>query len=48
MGILNSVGHFAAPAGAPILLNIFMIGIPTIFMSGIHSFHHLQMPLHGG
>jgi putative peptidoglycan lipid II flippase len=31
MGILNSVGHFAAPAGAPILLNIFMIGIPTIF-----------------
>ncbi len=31
MGILNSVGHFAAPAGAPILLNIFMIGTPIIF-----------------
>jgi putative peptidoglycan lipid II flippase len=31
MGILNSIGHFAAPAGAPILLNIFMIGTPVIF-----------------
>ncbi|HPR52242.1 MAG TPA: murein biosynthesis integral membrane protein MurJ [Deltaproteobacteria bacterium] len=31
MGILNSLGHFSAPAGAPILLNIFMIGIPMIF-----------------
>lgn len=31
MGILNSMGHFSAPAGAPILLNIFMIGMPVIF-----------------
>ena len=31
MGILNSLGHFSAPAGAPILLNIFMIGIPLVF-----------------
>ncbi len=28
MGILNSLEHFAAPAAAPILLNIFMIGVP--------------------
>jgi putative peptidoglycan lipid II flippase len=31
MGILNSIGHFSAPAGAPILLNIFMIAIPVVF-----------------
>jgi putative peptidoglycan lipid II flippase len=31
MGILNSIGHFSAPAGAPILLNIFMITIPVVF-----------------
>ncbi len=31
MGILNSLGHFAAPAAAPILLNISMIGIPIFF-----------------
>jgi len=30
MGILNSLGHFSAPAAAPILLNVFMIGIPII------------------
>jgi putative peptidoglycan lipid II flippase len=26
MGILNSLGHFAAPAAAPVLLNVCMIG----------------------
>lgn len=31
MGVLNSLGHFSAPAGAPILLNVFMIGIPVVF-----------------
>ncbi len=31
MGVLNSLGHFSAPAGAPILLNVFMIGIPVLF-----------------
>ncbi len=31
MGILNSMGHFSAPAGAPILLNVFMIGVPVGF-----------------
>ncbi|MBN2298060.1 MAG: murein biosynthesis integral membrane protein MurJ [Deltaproteobacteria bacterium] len=31
MGILNSLGHFSAPAAAPILLNVFMIGIPIVF-----------------
>lgn len=31
MGILNSVGHFAAPAAAPILMNLFMIGVPLLF-----------------
>ncbi|MGC9325127.1 MAG: murein biosynthesis integral membrane protein MurJ [Desulfomonilia bacterium] len=31
MGILNSVGHFSTPAAAPILLNIFMIGVPIVF-----------------
>jgi len=31
MGILNSIGHFAAPAAAPILLNVFMIGVPVVF-----------------
>ncbi|MGD9364838.1 MAG: murein biosynthesis integral membrane protein MurJ [Desulfobacteraceae bacterium] len=31
MGILNVLGHFAAPAMAPALLNIAMIGMVTIF-----------------
>ncbi|HNR49939.1 MAG: putative peptidoglycan biosynthesis protein MurJ [Deltaproteobacteria bacterium ADurb.BinA179] len=31
MGVLNSLGHFTAPAGAPILLNVFMIGMPIVF-----------------
>ncbi len=31
MGVLNSLGHFSAPAGAPIILNIFMIGVPVVF-----------------
>ncbi|HDP24414.1 MAG TPA: murein biosynthesis integral membrane protein MurJ [Deltaproteobacteria bacterium] len=31
MGILNSLGHFAAPAASPILLNVFMISVPIIF-----------------
>jgi putative peptidoglycan lipid II flippase len=30
MGLLNSMGHFAAPAGAPVLLNVFMIGVPVV------------------
>ena len=30
MGILNSLGHFAAPAAAPILMNLFMIGVPLL------------------
>jgi len=30
MGVLNSLGHFAAPAAAPIILNIFMIGVPVV------------------
>jgi len=30
MGILNSLGHFAAPAAAPILMNVFMIGVPVL------------------
>jgi putative peptidoglycan lipid II flippase len=30
MGILNSIGHFAAPAAAPILMNLFMIGVPLL------------------
>ncbi|MBN1636084.1 MAG: murein biosynthesis integral membrane protein MurJ [Deltaproteobacteria bacterium] len=29
-GILNSLGHFAAPAAAPIVLNVFMISIPLL------------------
>ncbi|HHO76800.1 MAG TPA: murein biosynthesis integral membrane protein MurJ [Deltaproteobacteria bacterium] len=31
MGILNSLGHFSAPAASPILLNVFMIGTPIVF-----------------
>jgi putative peptidoglycan lipid II flippase len=31
MGILNVLGHFAAPALAPVLLNISMIGLVSIF-----------------
>jgi putative peptidoglycan lipid II flippase len=30
MGVLNSLGHFALPAAAPIILNIFMIGVPVL------------------
>lgn len=30
MGVLNSLGHFAAPAAAPIVLNCFMIGVPVL------------------
>jgi putative peptidoglycan lipid II flippase len=30
MGILNSVGHFTAPAAAPIFMNLFMIGVPLL------------------
>jgi putative peptidoglycan lipid II flippase len=30
MGVLNSLGHFTAPAGAPVLLNVFMIAIPVV------------------
>lgn len=29
MGVLNALGHFTAPAGAPVLLNVFMIGVPV-------------------
>lgn len=30
MGTLNSVGHFAAPAAAPIVMNLFMIAVPVV------------------
>lgn len=30
MGILNSLDHFAAPAAAPIVLNVFMIASPLL------------------
>jgi putative peptidoglycan lipid II flippase len=30
MGILNSIGHFAAPAAAPIIMNLSMIGVPLL------------------
>jgi putative peptidoglycan lipid II flippase len=30
MGVLNSQGHFTAPAGAPVLLNVFMISVPMV------------------
>ena len=30
MGILNSLGHFAMPAAAPIIMNVFMIGVPVL------------------
>lgn len=36
MGILNGLGHFAAPALAPALLNLTMIG-SMLFMAGISS-----------
>jgi putative peptidoglycan lipid II flippase len=41
MGILNSLGHFAAPAAAPILLNVGIIG-GTIWISP-----HLSQPVVG-
>jgi putative peptidoglycan lipid II flippase len=37
MGILNSVGHFAMPAAAPIVMNAFMIGVPVVL--------HVMTPL---
>ncbi len=37
-GILNSLGHFAAPAAAPIILNICMIAVPVIFYKFIPFF----------
>lgn len=37
MGVLNSVGHFAMPAAAPILMNVFMVGVPVAF--------HVYIPL---
>ncbi|HOS97359.1 MAG TPA: murein biosynthesis integral membrane protein MurJ [Deltaproteobacteria bacterium] len=30
MGVLNSLGHFAMPAAAPIIMNVFMIGVPLV------------------
>jgi putative peptidoglycan lipid II flippase len=30
MGLLNAMNHFTAPAAAPVLLNIFMIGVPVV------------------
>lgn len=30
MGVLNSLGHFAIPAAAPIIMNVFMIGVPVL------------------
>ncbi|RLB93027.1 MAG: murein biosynthesis integral membrane protein MurJ [Deltaproteobacteria bacterium] len=38
MGILNSLGHFAAPALAPVLLNVAMIGSVLLFSN------HLAKP----
>jgi putative peptidoglycan lipid II flippase len=37
MGILNSLGHFAMPAAAPIVMNVFMIGVPVVL--------HVAFPL---
>ena len=42
MGVLNANGHFAAPAAAPILLNLFMIAGALWFT---HWFH--QKPVFG-
>ncbi len=36
MGVLNAKGHFAAPAAAPILLNVFMISGALVFSRWIH------------
>jgi putative peptidoglycan lipid II flippase len=36
-GILNSMGHFAAPAAAPIILNLAMIGSVTLFSTLLGS-----------
>ena len=38
MGILNSIGHFAAPAAAPILMNLFMISVPLLCFVVFHVF----------
>jgi putative peptidoglycan lipid II flippase len=35
MGVLNSLGHFAMPAAAPIIMNVFMIGVPLVLPRGI-------------
>jgi putative peptidoglycan lipid II flippase len=37
-GMLNSLGHFAAPAAAPIILNICVIAIPVVFYKFIPFF----------
>ncbi|MCD6569736.1 MAG: murein biosynthesis integral membrane protein MurJ [Deltaproteobacteria bacterium] len=37
-GMLNSLGHFAAPAAAPVILNLFMIASPVIFYKHIPFF----------
>jgi putative peptidoglycan lipid II flippase len=41
MGILNALGHFAAPALAPVMLNLAMIAT-VLFLSP-----HLQYPVYG-
>lgn len=41
MGILNALGHFAAPALAPVMLNLAMI-VAVLFISP-----HLQYPVYG-
>ena len=41
MGILNALGHFAAPALAPVMLNLSMIAT-VLFLSP-----HLQYPVYG-
>jgi putative peptidoglycan lipid II flippase len=41
MGILNALGHFAAPALAPVMLNLAMI-VSVLFLSP-----HLQNPVYG-
>ncbi len=41
MGILNALGHFAAPALAPVFLNLAMI-VAVLFLSP-----HLQHPVYG-
>jgi putative peptidoglycan lipid II flippase len=42
-GVLNSMGHFAAPAAAPVLLNVSMIGSVAIFCTymGVEPYYAL-------